>query len=327
MWVNDVKGHVIMRAQGVVVDWLVNMASEYYGPFVTLDKNGKKMLLVECFNAIYGTMVVGLLYYCTFADSLDKRGFIHVDAPVTMTAGGGDGSPELTLRQILPRYLRTDDRKSPLIAEIHQIRMNGPVEVVVPKAKVAEKVVTAMNYQSAAYLKYYLMDCGLDENFVTRLVVASCCPNLVAEINQYDWDEDLRELKAIKEKEDDSKLALFEQADWYFDLEKISVSPQKKKNLEYTAPEALFNWDETHSVNTLHAKNDARRATARRLAEGSTDSEEEDEGSEPEQHTLGKSSNDTEIGNAGEDGNKSITWSPASPSDGRHAGNSAAGGG
>ena len=254
-------------------------------------------------------------------------GIIHVDAPVTMTAGGGDGSPELTLRQILPRYLRTDDRKSPLIAEIHQIRMNGPVEVVVPKAKVAEKVVTAMNYQSAAYLKYYLMDCGLDENFVTRLVVASCCPNLVAEINQYDWDEDRRELKAIKEKEDDSKLALFEQADWYFDLEKISVSPQKKKNMEYTAPEALFNWDEAQSVNTLHAKNDARRATARRLAEGSSDSEEEDEGSEPEQHTLGKSSNDTEIGNAGEDGYKSITWSPASPSDGRHAGNSAAGGG
>ena len=97
--------------------------------------------------------------------------------------------------------------------------------------------------------------------------------------------------------------------------------------MEFTAPEALFNWDEAQSVNTLHAKNDARRATARRLAEGESDSEEEDEGSEPEQHTLGKSSNDTEVGNVGGAGNKSITWSPAGPSDGRHAGNSAAGGG
>ena len=254
-------------------------------------------------------------------------GIIHVDAPVALMAGGGDGSPELTLRQVLPKYLRTHDGKSPLIAEIHQTRMNGPVEVVVPKAKVAEKVVTAMHCQMAAYLKFYLMDCGLEEDFVTRLVVASCCPNLVAEINQYEWDEELREIKSIKEKEDDSKLALFEQADWYFDLEKISVSPQKKKNMEYTAPEALFNWDEAQSVNTLHAKNDARRATARRLAEGESDSEEEEEGSEPEQHEIGKSSNDTDIGNAGEDGKRSITWSPAGPSDGRHAGNSAAGDG
>ena len=253
-------------------------------------------------------------------------GIIHVDAPVALMAGEGEGSAELTLRQVLPKYLRTHDGKSPLIAEIHQSRMNGPVEVVVPKAKVAEKVGTAMHRQMAAYLKFYLMDCGLEEDFVTRLVVASCCPNLVAEINQYEWDEELRELKSIKEKEDDSKLALFEQADWYFDLEKISVSPQKKKNMEYTAPEALFNWDEAQSVNTLHAKNDARRATARRLAEGESDSEEEDEGSEPEQHEIGKSSNDTDIGNAGEDG-KRITWSPAGSSDGRHAGNSAAGDG
>ena len=181
-------------------------------------------------------------------------GIVALDAPVKMIAGGGDGTPELTLRQILPKYLRTRDKKAPLVAEIHQIRPDGPVEAVVPKAKVAETVVTAMNRQMAAYLKYYLLDCGLDEDFVTRLVVASCCPTLVAEINQYEWDEESGDLKSIKEGEDDSKLAAFEKAEWYFDLEKISVSPQKKKNLEYTAPEALFNWDEAQSVNTLHAK-------------------------------------------------------------------------
>ena len=33
------------------------------------------MLLVECMNAIYSTMVAGLLYYCKFADSLDHKKF------------------------------------------------------------------------------------------------------------------------------------------------------------------------------------------------------------------------------------------------------------
>jgi hypothetical protein len=180
----------------------------------------------------------------------------------------------------------------------------------------------------AAYLKFYLLDCGLEEDLVTRLVVASCCPTLVYEINQFEWDEENRELKSIKEKEDDSKLALFEQADWYFDLKKISVSLNKKKDLEYTAPEALFNWDEAQSVNTLHAKNDARGAAARKRAEGDSNSEEEDdEGSEPDTHGYGKSPNDMDNGNVGGEGNKSITWSPNGPSAGRHAGNSAAGGG
>ncbi len=98
--------------------------------------------------------------------------------------------------------------------------------------------------------------------------------------------------------------------------------------MEYTAPEALFNWDEAQSVNTLHAKNDARRAAAWKRAEGDSNSEEEDdEGSEPNTHGYGKLPNDMDNGNVGEDGNKSITWSPDGPSAGRRAGNSAAEGG
>ena len=266
-------------------------------------------------------------YQCSMMVS-QLYGIVNLDAPVKLVAGGDLGVPELSLRQILPKYLRTRDGKAPLFAEFHQSRINGPVEAVVPKAKVAEVMISAMNRQMAAYLKFYLLDCGLEEDLMNRLVVASCCPTLVSEINQFEWDEENRELKSIKEKEEDSKLVLFEQADWYFDLKKISVSSNKKKDLEYTAPEALFNWDEAQSVNTLHAKNDARRAAARKRAEGNSNSEEEDdEGSEPEPHGYGKLPNDRDNGNVGGEGNKSITWSPDGPSAGRHAGNSAAGGG
>ena len=74
--VDNPKDRVIIRLRGVVVDWLVKAAPEVYGPFVTTDKKGMKVLLVECFNAIYGTMVAGLLYYRKFSDSLTEQGYV-----------------------------------------------------------------------------------------------------------------------------------------------------------------------------------------------------------------------------------------------------------
>ena len=74
--VNDPKDRVIIRMRGVVVDWLVQAAPEVYGPFVTKDKKGDSVLLVECWNAIYGTMIAGLLYYRKFSDSLTEQGYV-----------------------------------------------------------------------------------------------------------------------------------------------------------------------------------------------------------------------------------------------------------
>ena len=73
--VDDPKDRVIIRITGVVVDWLVKVAPEVYEPYVVINKRGEKSLLVECHNAIYGTMVAGLLYYRKFTSSLKERGF------------------------------------------------------------------------------------------------------------------------------------------------------------------------------------------------------------------------------------------------------------
>ena len=61
--VEDNKDRVIMRIRGHMVDVLVKVAPTVYGPYVSTDKQGRKQLLVECLNAIYGTMVAILLYY------------------------------------------------------------------------------------------------------------------------------------------------------------------------------------------------------------------------------------------------------------------------
>ena len=59
----------------MLVDWVTKTAPEVYSQYVTVDKKGDTVLLEECMNAIYGTMVAGLLYYCKLADSLDHKKF------------------------------------------------------------------------------------------------------------------------------------------------------------------------------------------------------------------------------------------------------------
>jgi hypothetical protein len=74
--VEDKKDWVIIRICGVLVDWLTKIAPEVYTQYVSVDKKGVKTLLVECMNAIYGTMIAGLLYYRKFAESLERKKFI-----------------------------------------------------------------------------------------------------------------------------------------------------------------------------------------------------------------------------------------------------------
>jgi hypothetical protein len=56
-----------IKIRGVLVDILVDV----YKSYVSKDKKGVKQLLVQCQNALYGTMVASLLvYYRKFVKSL-----------------------------------------------------------------------------------------------------------------------------------------------------------------------------------------------------------------------------------------------------------------
>jgi hypothetical protein len=73
--VDDAKDCVIIQITGVIVDLLVKVAPKVYASYVATKSKGINSLLVECYNAIYGTMVAGLLYYHKFLSSLKNRGF------------------------------------------------------------------------------------------------------------------------------------------------------------------------------------------------------------------------------------------------------------
>ena len=73
--VKDPKHRALIKIKGILVDILVEIAPEVHKEFVHTDKKGNKVIIAECMNAIYGTMVASLLYYMKFCDSLKKLGF------------------------------------------------------------------------------------------------------------------------------------------------------------------------------------------------------------------------------------------------------------
>jgi hypothetical protein len=75
MRVEDEGDMAIIKIRGILVDILVQIAPDVYKSYVTTDKKGTKQLLVQCQNALYGTMVASLLYYRKFTKSLTSVRF------------------------------------------------------------------------------------------------------------------------------------------------------------------------------------------------------------------------------------------------------------
>jgi hypothetical protein len=73
--IEDEKDMVFIKLRGVLVDILEEIAPEVYKAYVTKDKKGVKQLIVQCQNALYGTMVASLLYYRKFVKSLTDIDF------------------------------------------------------------------------------------------------------------------------------------------------------------------------------------------------------------------------------------------------------------
>jgi hypothetical protein len=74
--VEDEKDMAFIKLRGVLVDILVEIAPDVYEKYATTDKKGVKQLLVQCQNALYGTMVASLLYYRKFVKSLTDIDFV-----------------------------------------------------------------------------------------------------------------------------------------------------------------------------------------------------------------------------------------------------------
>jgi hypothetical protein len=75
MRIENKKDMAVIKIRGVLVDMLLKIAPVVYGPYVTTDKKGVKQLILQTLNALYGTMVAGLLYYLKFSKTLKRNDF------------------------------------------------------------------------------------------------------------------------------------------------------------------------------------------------------------------------------------------------------------
>jgi hypothetical protein len=73
--VEDEEYHVVVCIRGPLVDILVSIAPDVYGPYVSTNKAGQKVLMVQCLTAVYRTMFAALLYYKKFVKILTKQGY------------------------------------------------------------------------------------------------------------------------------------------------------------------------------------------------------------------------------------------------------------
>ena len=72
--VNPNEDRVMMKITGVLVNMLVQLSPEVYGPYVVFE-NGRKLLYVQVLRAIYGMLQAALLWYKKFKNDLEEQGF------------------------------------------------------------------------------------------------------------------------------------------------------------------------------------------------------------------------------------------------------------
>jgi hypothetical protein len=59
--VEDETNKALICIHGPLVDIMVSIAPNVYGPYVMVGKKGEMQLLVQCLTSLYGTMVASLL--------------------------------------------------------------------------------------------------------------------------------------------------------------------------------------------------------------------------------------------------------------------------
>jgi hypothetical protein len=256
-------------------------------------------------------------------------GVLDIDAEVAFKVDdeGKAVGGMVSLRSFLPARLCTRDNKLPLIAEMHQRQQAAPVKVVIPNTEEADSMIGDVNRNTPAFLKFYLMGIGFEEDFVIRLIKASCCPIMLGKMTGITWNKEKVQLVLPEDLKEKESLEAFENQEWFFNLKSLRVSPRKRGDKNYTAPEALFNLDADKLVVTLHTKNDARRAAAYNLSDSDSGKEESDSASGKRDSVKSPNGKATDK----EDGEtqESISWEdPTSgPSDGNLSPHAAAGGG
>ena len=209
-------------------------------------------------------------------------GVTMLDWKVATKSTTGEITGKFSLCDILLNHLQTKENKQ-VIGSIHQCGMDKPFVIVQNSADI-ESFLGRMNHQLPAFLRFYLKDRNLPEEFVNELLGKSCDVQLFTDSFNCTWDAndqvvtrpDEAVIRARQEEEEKSR-------QWYKDMVNMHVvltqpSPPKA----HIPPEARFNMDAERSVITInpHKKKKASTTTkAKAKSTGESDSQGDDDDS------------------------------------------------
>jgi hypothetical protein len=111
-----------------------------------------------------------------------------------------------------------------------------------------------MNKNFPAYIGNVLKDQGLPEGFLFELVKRSCCPVMVAELNQCTWDSDTSSLTTKQDAESNKNEEDLEKASWFKDpFTNLGIASNGRATKKQAPPpETLFDLDGDRSIKTIH---------------------------------------------------------------------------
>lgn len=128
-----------------------------------------------------------------------------------------------------------------------------------PDIPEAETLVKGMAKHVGGFLLGYLMDLGVDSDFISTLLWDIVSPSLVHKANLWSWDSETCMLKSPDDWEEDTADGQLVNQSWFKDIIKqyeAHKQAKQKKSKAYAVAKALFDLNATHSILTMHEKND-----------------------------------------------------------------------
>jgi len=119
-------------------------------------------------------------------------------------------------------------------------------------------LVGMMNKNLPAFLLNMLKEQGLPEDFIDDLLRNLCEATMLAKMHECTWDPVTKTLTTEEEVSQVAKTKAFVGAAWFKDeFGLLAKNSQNQKR--YTAPEAIFNLDETGLRTTIHDRHEGNQ--------------------------------------------------------------------
>jgi hypothetical protein len=162
--VENEKDMAFIKIQGILLDILVEIAPDVYKSYVSKDKKGSKQLLVQCHNALYGTMIASLLNYRKFIKSLTDIDFVINPYDPCMANKMIEGE-QMTICfhvddcKLSHRKTKVMDSMIEYIQQEYEIIfVNGSGAMTVSRGKIHKYLCTTLDYTVRGQFKITMFD-------------------------------------------------------------------------------------------------------------------------------------------------------------------------